>query len=153
MDGREYFNLVRECFRRIPGLQREYVALDSALNSCERSSTSCEVGRGGCGFHDETAQAFDDLEVTRRRLRDAADKYVSAATQCIRFNRLVNVLRIEHRNVIADAMNVWCRDQAATWSEIARELGCSRTTLTTKRNELYEQVSEGDYDRILNGEV
>lgn len=144
MGAREWLEHVRECASQLDGLHHELQALEDARRDCLpwQCKGSSMYGSMGGTHSDPTAteaQAREDLDEQIARVRMRYEECVAVVGRCGEvLMRMADSLGRRHAKVI----ECYYIDRAATWSEVAWEMGLSRSTVVRMRDDAVAWIDD-----------
>lgn len=133
----DWLDRVRDASGRIEWLTRELAALEDARAKCvpwRTKGSGVSVASGGLHSDPTQRDAFarEGLEERIEVTRHALDECQSIVGDCLRL--LDSVSRhVSQRASLA--LEIYYIDRAATWSEVAREMGCARSSVGFLRDQ------------------
>lgn len=138
MTARDWLDMVRHASSRIEPLQRELMGLLYAKDDCVPWTTSAGGGGSANTHSDPTAsQAMGraGLDDEIEKVRAKRDSYIDLVGQCgTALGHVGRALGVE----CAQVLEIYYIDCAATWSEVAWEMGMPYSTVTRRRDSAIE---------------
>ncbi len=137
MTARDWLDMVRECAGRLDGLHQELKALIDARDAClpwQTKGSPMYGSMGGSTSNPTMAEALsrmDGLDEQIDRLTVATNECERCVGDCL---RMLDEMRHDLGERHADAFELYYVDCADTWSEVALEMGMSRTHLCRIRD-------------------
>ena len=140
--ARAWLESVRACAAMIESTTRELRALqDAKLDVCPGRPRGHGSGGAAQTHSDPTAREAEaritQLEVAMAETQARLDECQDSVGRCL---EVLERMRYDLTPRHAKAIGLYYVDLAPTWSEVADEMGCSRTSLWDIRCDAYEWI-------------